>query len=157
MNQHIENDKIIGLRSLCLKSQGFVEVFRWAASRTNDARETNLDRIVQQAKIDRRMAVKFARALEELGCGNFIEGRRGAKSRIKWNYSLKSIGKAAQGQGDSLLEIASDTADDLVDQRPDSKTRDPAVEGALTISEAKRRLALALGVSSDAIEITIRG
>jgi NAD-dependent DNA ligase len=157
MNKDIEDHKIAGLRELYQLTPAARAVFDWAASRTNDAAETNLDRIMQKTQVSRSEAVDMARRLDDLGCGVFVVGRKGAKSRIRWNYSLKSMGQAAQGHTDSLDELDSDVAEDVVDQQLISTTEPSIGDVTLTIPEAKRQLALAFGVTPEAIEITIRG
>ena len=156
MNQNIEGHKIEGLRELYQTSPAAREIFKWAAGRTNDAAETNLDRIVQKAQVIYSESVKFARKIDELGCGVFVVGRKSAKSRIRWTYSLKSMGQAAQGQTDNLAELDPDVAEDVVDQQPVAAIEN-AADVPITISEAKRQLALAFGVKPEAVDITIRG
>ena len=125
MNKYIEEHKIDGLREFYQVSPAAKTVFDWAASRTNDAAETNLDRIMQKTPISRNDAVEFARRIDELDCGTFVVGRKGAKSRIRWAYSLKSLGKAAQGQADALMAVDPDVAEDAVDQQAPGGSGNP--------------------------------
>ena len=157
MNKDIESRKVDDLRELYQVNRAARAVFDWATSRTNDAAETNLDRIEQKTQVSRSEAVEFARRIDDLGCGVFVVGRKGAKSRIRWNYSLKSMGEAAQRRTDSLDELDPDVAEDVVDQQPVTAIENVLIDAVLTIPEAKRQLAIAFGVMPEAIEITIRG
>ncbi len=156
MNTHIEEHKVEGLREFYQVSGAAKKILDWAANRTNDAAETNLDRIMQRTAVTRGEAVEFARRINDLDCGVFVVGRKGARSRIRWSYSLKSMGEAAQGQANTLVELDPEIAEDAVDQQAPGMDAVPEVEAALTIPEAKKRLALAFGIAPEAIEITIR-
>ncbi|PZP44813.1 MAG: hypothetical protein DI601_11230 [Azospirillum brasilense] len=104
----------------------------------------------------RSALIELARELGEIGCGEFIVGRKGWKSRIRWSYSLRSLGQAAQGQTSELVEIDPEVAEDAVDQLP-PPVADGTGERGLTIADAKRGLAATFGVSPEAIDIVIRG
>ncbi len=149
------------LKELYEENPGARALFQWAAGRQNDATQTSIDRLAQKASVDRRKAIELARELERLGCGRFIMGRRGAPSRIEWQVSLKSIGRAAAGDAATLEapdpELLAESAD-LADTKVTEKgERGQGVQtGALSIAEAKRRLAASLGVAPEAIEITVR-
>ena len=116
-----EIDRRVGerLRRLYGRDDPARQFFEWAAQRTNDAAQTSVERLAQKTGLDRRAAIEFARALEDIGCGEFIVGRRGAKSRIAWRYSLISIGEAAAGRTEKpepldteLQEEATESGDD---------------------------------------------
>ncbi|MGH7737784.1 MAG: hypothetical protein ACREMP_07955 [Candidatus Tyrphobacter sp.] len=143
-----------GLRDLFEEDLGAREFLKWASERQNDAARTSIDRLEQMAGIDRRKAIELAKQFDRLGCGRYIIGRRGAPSRIEWEFSLKSIGRAAVGEAGALEtvdpELVADSAEDL--KKEDAV---PADSDGLSIAEAKRRLAITLGVKSEAIEITI--
>lgn len=146
-----------GLRELYDEDAGAKEFFQWAAERQNDAAQTSIDRLAQKAGIDRRKAIELAKQLERLGCGTFVVGRRGAPSRIEWTVSLKSIGRTAIGQAAALESVDPELVAETVDIA-DLKKADAVATASetLSISEAKKRLAASLGVSAEAIEITIR-
>ena len=146
----------LNLRKLYREDGAAKAVLDWAASRTNDAAETSLDRLMQMAQIGRSEAVELARTLDETGCGEFIVGRKGWKSRIRWTYSLRSLGSAAQGQTAELKEIDPEVAEDAVDQQQPPQPADVPGDRGLTIAEAKRGLATMFGVNPEAIEIIIR-
>ncbi|MGH7708984.1 MAG: hypothetical protein ACREM6_13845 [Vulcanimicrobiaceae bacterium] len=146
-----------GLRDLFEEDPAAREFLKWASERQNDAARTSIDRLEQKAGVDRRKAIELAKQFDRLGCGRYIIGRRGAPSRIEWEFSLKSIGRAAVGEAGTLEtvdpELVTESAD-LVDLKKEDAV--PAGSDGLSIAEAKRRLAITLGVKSEAIEITIR-
>ncbi len=146
-----------GLRDLFEEDAGAREFLKWASERQNDAARTSIDRLEQKAGIDRRKAIELAKRFDQLGCGRYVIGRRGAPSRIEWEFSLKSIGHAAVGETSSLEsvdpELVAESADLADLKREDSA---PPVFDGLSIAEAKRRLAITLGVKPEAIDITIR-
>ncbi len=145
------------LKELFEEDPGARRFFQWAAERQNDAAQTSIARLEQKAGVDRRKAIELARQFEDLGCGKFVMGRRGAPSRIEWSVSLKSIGRAAIGQSATLETVDPELVDETADLAEMKKEESPAPDaGALSIAEAKRRLAASFGVSPEAIEITIR-
>ena len=157
MNKRIDERLVTELRKLYREDGAAKAVLDWAAGRTNDAAETSLDRLMQMAQIGRSEAVELARTLDEIGCGEFIVGRKGWKSCIRWTYSLRSLGWAAQGQTAELKEIDPEVAEDAVDQQqPPPAAADAPGDRGLTIAEAKRGLATMFGVSPEAIEIVVR-
>jgi len=156
MNKHIDERLVSELRNFYRDDEGGKALFDWAAGRTNDAAETSLERLMQVTQITRSEAVELARALNEIGCGDFLVGRKGWKSRIRWTYSLRSLGQAAQGHTTELKEVDPEVTGDAVDQQQPlaNETRG---ERPLTIIEAKRGLAAMFGVNPEAIDIVIRG
>jgi hypothetical protein len=159
MNKDIEDDIIDQLRALYSEDDVAERFFDWAAGRKNDATQTSVDRLSLMAQASRPETIRLARKLDEFGCGQFVQGRKGRRSRMIWSYSLKSMGLAAQGERDDLEEIDLELAQDAEDQQEIASTSviNEAVEdGRFTIAEAKRRLAETLGIEPEAIEITIR-
>jgi len=156
MNKKIDGRLVAELRQLYREDGAARALLDWAARRTNDSAETSLDRVMRVAQIGRSEAVDLARTLGEIGCGEFIVGRKGWKSRIRWSYSLVSLGLAAQGQTAELKEVDPELAEDAVDQQQ-PLTGDAPGDRALTIAEAKRGLAATFGVSPDSVDIVIRG
>ena len=152
MNNHIGDKLQKEVRALYKSDERIQAFFVWAANRANDAAETSVDRISQVANASYAEARAFAKELCEIGCGEFIIGRKGWKSRIRWEVSLRSLGKAAKGDADTIDTIDPELAEDVADQQANSSD----AGSVLTIAEAKRRLALALGVKLEAIEITVR-
>jgi DNA-binding MurR/RpiR family transcriptional regulator len=160
MNQQIEDHIVDQVRALYLEDDLAQKLFDWAASRTHDAAQTSIDRMASKIQASRPEAIRLARKLDELGCGQFVQGRKGWKSRMKWSYSVKSLGAAAQGHVRNLEEVDLELAQDAEDQQQIAAAAtfsfEELDEGHFTIAEAKRRLAENLGIDPDAIEITIR-
>lgn len=131
----------------------------WLASRTNDAAETSVDRMMQMGQLSRSDAVWLGKKLEEYGCSVFISGRKGYKSRVAWEYSLRSVGKAAIGKSQVLEELDPDIQADAIDQQalnPTVVAAEQDNELRISVDEAKRGLAATFGVPPSAIEITVR-
>lgn len=158
MTPNIDDNVVIHIRDLYNEDEGARSFFEWAAGRQNDAAETTVDRICQKAGMDRGSAIQLVKTLSELDCGEFVVGRKGGKTRIRWHVSLSSLGQAAKGDLQKVAQVDPDLTEDVVDQQV--VTTAPVVENSsetpLTITEAKRRLAEAFGVSPGAIEITIK-
>jgi hypothetical protein len=100
--------------------------------------------------ISRGDAVALARKLEEAGCGEFVVGRRGSKSRFVWAYSCIAIGQVASGEA-STLEKPDNPEPEDVDEEEET-----GGASSLTIAQAKLALAKSLGVSVSNIEIIIK-
>jgi len=91
----------------------FSKIFDYLASRSNNARETKLDRLAWITGLDRSKVTAFLRALQELELGRFLVGRKGYPSRFEWTVALISVGQVASGESDEIL------TDDLVDGADD--------------------------------------
>ncbi|MCE6959611.1 hypothetical protein LAZ40_11145 [Cereibacter sphaeroides] len=150
MTDDFDHNVAVAVRALYEQNEDAKELFDWTAGLERDASATSIDRIMQKLEISRRSAVALARALEEAGCGEFLNGRRGHKSRFAWAYSRISLGKAAAGESDEIEQVS--------DPIPEEEDRDDAQDRAtiLTIPEAKVRLARGLGIDPDKVEILIR-
>lgn len=154
MDRSVSQDIIASLKEMYETDEAAKTFFDWAAIRRNDATSTSIDLLAQKADTDPRGAREIAKQLAEIGCGDFIVGRRGAKSRIVWSVSLRSIGKAAAGKSREIDPVDSELFEDSVDLNDGSSG---VTASTLTIAEAKLRLAASLGVRPEAIEITVRG
>jgi hypothetical protein len=109
-----------------------------AARRERDQSETKVDRILVLLRADghdvpRRDIITVFRKLQEAGCGQFIEGRRGWPSRFVWSAGLTSVGRAAAGESQPIAHIS--TEENALDH--DGRADDEAdVEGsAETVTE----------------------
>jgi len=147
----LDADTVAALKRLYAEDDAARTFFEWAAQRQNDATHTPIALLAQRAGTDKRHARELANRLAQLGCGQFVVGRRGSQSRIVWSVSLKSLGYAVTRGG-----IVESLDPDLKAEAADQKDEFPQ-PSSLTIPEAKKRLAETLGVSPDAIEITVRG
>lgn len=155
MNTPIDNNITKVIRDLYQKDSGARALFDWAANRKNDAAETNVERIIQVASISHQEANELAKNLRDAGCGEYIIGRKGWKTRVRWLFGLRSLGQAARGQG-KLEEVDPELVEDVSDKPGNLVSSEKFTQPQLSISEAKERLAQTFGVSPDAIEITIR-
>ena len=74
-----------------------------AARRERDQSETKVDRILVLLRAEghefrRREIIDLFRKLQDQGCGQFVEGRRGWSSRFVWSTGITSVGRAASGR-----------------------------------------------------------
>lgn len=152
MTDNLAHDTLLELRAMYRDDAAARALFDWAAARKNDASQTLVPYLAQKAETSEANATKLARRLEDLGYGDYIVGRRGGTSRIVWAYSLKSIGKAAKSdQSEAAVlepkdpELAAESVEDR-----------GSADAPLTIPQAKKRLAMALDVSPESIEIVVR-
>ena len=127
------------------------QFFEWAATRKRDVTETSIDRMIQKLRIHRSTAISLARKLEEADCGEFVVGRRGSQSRLRWKYSLTSLGRVAIGETEDIEE-----ADDPVPEEEDVDQDSQGGDRHLTIQQAKKLLAESLGLEPHQIVIEIR-
>src|ERR1035441_2984276 len=106
------------LRQLYRESPVAQAFFDHAAKRERDQSETKVDRILILLRAEghafpRRDIINLFRRLEEQGCGQFVEGRRGWPSRFVWSAGLTSVGRAAVGEPQTIEHISSE--DGVVD------------------------------------------
>ena len=108
----VHYDKLAQIRALYRTDRTIKTLFDWAASRDRDAKETSVDRLVEKLQVAKPQAIKVCKQLHDVGCGRLMYGRRGAKTRMRWFYSLRSLGKAAKGDTSQLEEINDELDDD---------------------------------------------
>ena len=140
------------IRELYRSNQDAQVLFDRLADRERDIRDTSIVNICRTLKCTRESAIALARALEKAGCGNFIVGRRGGSSRFSWDWNCISLGQAAKGNIDALLD--SDEGADEGEDQPMSPQSNPFSK--MSLSQAKRLLADALGVPVSNIEIIVK-
>src|SRR5256712_5356244 len=90
-----------------------------AARRERDQSETKVDRILVLLRAEghefrRREIIDLFRKLQDQGCGQFVEGRRGWSSRFVWSTGITSVGKAASGEPQTIEHIS--TEDSVLDE-----------------------------------------
>lgn len=159
MTEDFKPETIRSIRQLYNTDTSAAALFDWTARRGRDTTSTSIDRICTILQLSRRDAVALARRLEEASCGEFVEGRRGHKSRFRWRYSCISLGKAASGETSKLEEPEnpiSDDEDDKFDLNTETQGKVESLRD-FSIADAKSALAKSLGVSPSDIEIIIRG
>jgi hypothetical protein len=90
------------LRALYSADENARALFDWAVDRQRDVSGTTVDRICEITAANRNSAVELAKKLDEIGCADFVVGRRGAKTRLEWKFSLKELGNVAAGHSNQL-------------------------------------------------------
>lgn len=150
MTSDIDKGILEKIRTLYKQDEIARRFFDQCASRERDASATSIDRMTYLLGISREEAVGLAQKLESTGCGEFIVGRRGYKSRFTWSYSCISVGQAAAGETAQL-----EPTENPEPEGEDQLGREVNVP-AMTIQDAKRALSVSLGVPESAIEILIR-
>src|SRR2546421_2138065 len=94
--------------------------FDHIAGRERDQSETKVDRIllllnrVGEREFQRREIIDLFRRLQDQGCGQFVEGRRGWPSRFVWSVGLTGVGKVAAGESHTIEDIS--VEDGAIDQ-----------------------------------------
>src|SRR5471030_1152238 len=107
------------LRQLYRQSPIAQAFFDHAARRERDQSETKVDRILILLRAEghaflRRDIIALFRTLQDQGCGQFVEGRRGWPSRFVWSAGLTSVGRAAAGESQPIACISPD--ENIIDQ-----------------------------------------
>jgi hypothetical protein len=149
---------IDAIRKLYKANSAARALFDLTAKRERDATETSLVRISSLLGVDRGEAVALARALETTGCGEFVVGRRGQKSRFRWAYSCISLGQAASGE-DVILEDVQDPIPESEEEETEGRSDElghARSDPATAIAKAKEMLSGVFGVPLTSIEITIK-
>jgi hypothetical protein len=104
------------LRQLYQQNPVAKAFFDHAARRERDQSETKVDRILVLLQAEghsfpRRDIIALFRKLQELACGQFVEGRRGWPSRFVWSAGLTSVGRAASGESQPIARISTEEND----------------------------------------------
>src|SRR5271155_5564273 len=118
------------LRQLYNDSPVAKAFFDHAARRERDQSETKVDRILVRLRAEghefrRREIIDLFRKLQDQGCGQFVEGRRGWPSRFVWSTRLTSLGKVASGVSQAVEHISTEDnvlQENASDQLPESMT-----------------------------------
>jgi len=108
-----EGFNLEGIKDLYKRNATARDFLDHAAQRERDRTDTTVDRTITiladaGRKISRGDAIELFRRLEELGCGQFVIGRRGAPSRFVWAVGIVSVGKAAAGES-QVVEVIPET------------------------------------------------
>src|SRR6266851_533585 len=101
------------LRQLYMESGVARVFFEHAARRERDQSETKVDRILVLLRAEghefrRHEIIDLFRRLQDQGCGQFVEGRRGWPSRFVWSTGITSVGKAASGELQTIERISTE-------------------------------------------------
>jgi len=87
------------------------------AQRQRNQTETTVDRALANlnqngAAFVRADLVRVLKALADLGCGEFITGRRGWPSRFVWGTEMIVVGRVAAGEDQHIQQIEQETDDE---------------------------------------------
>ena len=83
----------------------YAAFFDKAAMRARRRWSTDIESIRAMLRITRPEAIVIGKTMHDIGAGKFINGRRGAETRIEWYFRLDSIGQVARGDHQNLVEI----------------------------------------------------
>jgi hypothetical protein len=94
-------------------------IFDYFSSRTKNSSTTKIDRLLQLLyqrgqSPSRSEVISYFRQLEDAGCGQYVEGRRGHPSRFEWFVNLTTVGQAAAGST-TKVEGLLDESDEIED------------------------------------------
>ena len=104
------------------------------AGRSYNSAESTVDRLEQVLgstglECSRRDVVGVLKELENLGCGTFVIGRRGAASRFQWRVQMTSLGRTARGEGTDVVALSADEALPKDDEA--AEPQDAVAEGSI--------------------------
>ena len=99
------------LRKLYLEDDSARAVLDHFASRERNWGTTTIDRIHSNLlnegqNVYRGDVIQVFRKLEDCGCGSFMVGRKGWKSRFEWNVQMVGVGQAAAGETEQVEEVS---------------------------------------------------
>lgn len=93
-----------GLRNLHRHHDAARKILDAVASRGNDVGETPVELFIDELALDRASVIDALRQLGDVGCGEFVVGRRGAPSRFRWTLSTAALAdRLAALDGDESL------------------------------------------------------
>lgn len=157
----MSNTEIIEeIRRLAAANKTIQDLFDYLSRRARSSKIVKIDQFCKILDISSKQAVDLCRTLERAGCGRFITGRRGHRSRFEWYFNFIKLGKAAAGEA---IELGN--ADDSAQGKDDRRFDDDVMQDAppagsqlpvTSIVEAKSALAQSLGVPLAAVEITVK-
>src|SRR5258708_24877181 len=124
MINYSNNVNITGLRAFYLSDPVAKLILNHFSTKfVNNMGATKVDQLLWRLSNDqnppsRGEVIKFVQKLEELGCGNLVWGRRGAKTRFVWGSNLTDVSKAAAGQNVSIGAAPVATAVEEAEEEP---------------------------------------
>ncbi len=110
--------------------------FELLATRQRKRSEITVDVLMSSLTADRTPVVKFLQRLESLGCGQFILGRGTKQSRLRWRYTMGSVGMAALGRSAILEEMPSEETNGDEDSPAPTPTARPGTVSTATTPPA---------------------
>lgn len=100
------NNLVLSLRDIYKSDVSARALFDWFGTRVRGAAEIEVEAAVAKAGVEYSSVIRVFRKLAELGCGRFIEGRRGFKSRMAFTYSIVELGEVACGNQDQVPAVS---------------------------------------------------
>lgn len=99
----VDEPDVEGLRKLYRDNVLARQLLDHFASRNYNQKETRVERVLQLAadgggEVSRTDVIDVLKTLAELGCGQFLVGRRGRPTRIAWTTDMVTVGKLATGE-----------------------------------------------------------
>jgi hypothetical protein len=85
------------LQEVAHMSRAAETIFSDFANRERFRDETNLNRLPKLLNLDPDETMEVFKALQELGMGSIVIGRRKNPTRFVWHYNLKDVANAAAG------------------------------------------------------------
>jgi hypothetical protein len=111
-------DKSKLLRNLYTENESAQAILNDFAKRFRKRHLTTLDQVLNRvAGVSRSEAIRVFRSLEDIGCGEFIEGRKGHPSRFAWTDDLTAVGRAARGEVPTVSPLADEEEEDDNDKK----------------------------------------
>lgn len=109
------------------------------AARERNQNETKLHKMLQHLTNDgfdlkKSETIAAFRALEDAGCGRYVEGRRGWRSRFVWGVKTLDVSAAAKGQQTLEHDVSSNDAADQIDEDVELIEHSFALRPDLTVS-----------------------
>ncbi|MGH6836998.1 MAG: hypothetical protein ACREC9_16025 [Methylocella sp.] len=122
MNNFVTNDISKSLKDIYHEDKDARAIFDWFATRQNDAREVAADRAAVMAEVGYPDVIRVFRILADIGCGRFLIGRKSHKTRMAWDYSIRSLAAAAQGGAQAIEEIDPEFVEDSIEADEEEET-----------------------------------
>lgn len=123
MNSNIHNNTVSILKTLYRDDVSAKAILDYFSTRKKAMSVSSVDRIGFKSKVAYAEVVRVFKELAAAGCGTFLNGRKGYKSRMEWDYSLVSLGLVARGEAaipepidPSSVEEEDDLVTGLVDE-----------------------------------------
>jgi hypothetical protein len=112
-SNNVTDDKSKLLSNLYAESESAKAILNDFAERFRKRHVTTLDQVLNRvAGVSRSEAIRVFRSLQGIGCGEFIEGRKGHPSRFAWTDDLTAVGRAARGEVPSVSPLEEEEEED---------------------------------------------
>ena len=125
MINNIDSDLSYRLNAIYRENEAAKALQDTFAGRKRDVAATKVDHAAKLAGVDYNEMLRALREIADAGAGEFKVGRKGAKSRIEWDYGIRSLAAAARGKG-SPIKL---NRNELDDGEQDEAVEDAEEEG----------------------------